>query len=74
MHGDGGGDAAGNSTESWPVEAAPGCAAGSSVVSKTVNPSIKDPAISQGGGFGMGVSGMVFVGLVLGCIEAKFCK
>ena len=27
-----------------------------------------------GGGVGMGVSGMVFVGLVLGCIEAKFCK
>ena len=28
----------------------------------------------EGGGVGMGVSGMVFVGLVLGCIEAKFCK
>ena len=28
----------------------------------------------RGGGVGMGVSGMVFVGLVLGCIEAKFCK
>ena len=27
-----------------------------------------------GGGVGMGVSGMVFVGLVLGCIEAKICK
>ena len=27
-----------------------------------------------GGGVGIGVSGMVFVGLVLGCIEAKFCK
>ena len=27
-----------------------------------------------GGGVGMGVSGMVFVGLVLGCIETKFCK
>ena len=27
-----------------------------------------------GGGGGMGVSGMVFVGLVLGCIEADFCK
>ena len=27
-----------------------------------------------GGGVGMGVSGMVFVGLVLGCIEANFCK
>ena len=27
-----------------------------------------------GGGGGMGVSGMVFVGLVLGCIVAKFCK
>ena len=27
-----------------------------------------------GGGVGMGVSGMVFVGLVLGCIEAKFYK
>ena len=27
-----------------------------------------------GGGVGMGVSGMVSVGLVLGCIEAKFCK
>ena len=45
MHGDGGGDAAGNSTESWPVEAASECAAGSSVVS---NPSIPDPAISHG--------------------------
>ena len=28
----------------------------------------------RGGGVGMGVSGMVSVGLVLGCIEAKFCK
>ena len=27
-----------------------------------------------GGGVGMGVSGMVFVGLVLGCTEANFCK
>ena len=27
-----------------------------------------------GGGVGMGVSGIVFVGLVLGCIETKFCK
>ena len=27
-----------------------------------------------GGGVGMGVPAMVFVGLVLGCIEAKFCK
>ena len=27
-----------------------------------------------GGGVGMVVSGMVSVGLVLGCIEAKFCK
>ena len=27
-----------------------------------------------GVGVGMGVSGMVSVGLVLSCIEAKFCK
>ena len=27
-----------------------------------------------GGGVVMGVSGMVFVGLVLGCIDADFCK
>ena len=39
-----------------------------------INPSIHRVGLRGGGGVGMGVSGMVFVGLVLGCIEAKFCK
>ena len=40
----------------------------------TPKPSEVRVGLRGGGGVGMGVSGMVFVGLVLGCIEAKFCK
>ena len=37
-------------------------------------PDVTRVGLRGGGGVGMGVSGMVFVGLVLGGIEAKFCK
>ena len=43
-------------------------------VPKFSNSLVSRAGLRGGGGVGMGVSGMVFVGLVLGCIEAKFCK
>ena len=39
-----------------------------------ISPLVRRVGSRGGGGVGMGVSDMVFVGLVLGCIEAKFCK